>query len=124
MSGYSTLGNQPDLGVDAGSDLSLLDAGIVRLSSELSKPGRANKAKLSTLIDKGELKKGEQGWSAADYNNLACAYFWHDRERGKEKAVCYLREALKQGSPSEEQKQAIEKNLKWFGVSSTEDGKG
>jgi hypothetical protein len=115
VSGYGTLIDRPEidrppLGENGKQDLSLLDAGKVRLRPELGKPGRANKAQLSTLIAKGEREQREQGWSAADYNNLACAYFWFNREEGKLRAIHYLNQALSH-SPNDEEKKIIDQNL-------------
>jgi len=117
VSGYGTLMDKPEFGVggeiDKGeeADLSPLSGVKVRLSPELSKPGRTNKDDLSTLIRKAQSELGKEGWSAADYNNLACAYFWHDRENGKAKAKEYFNEALKHSGLSETERKTIKKNL-------------
>lgn len=114
MSGYKTSEHQGGIRSGEGngteSDLSPLPAAFLPLSAEQGQPGTANEDVLSSLIAKGLRDQTKNSWSAADYNNLACAYFWFNREEGKLRAIHYLNQALSH-SPNDEEKKIIDQNL-------------
>ena len=114
MRGYKASEDKGGIGSDEGngteSDLSPLPAVFFPLSAEQGQPGTANEDVLSSLIAKGLRDQTKNSWSAADYNNLACAYFWFNREEGKLRAIHYLNQALSH-SPNDEEKKIIDQNL-------------
>lgn len=117
MSGYKTSGYQGDIvsGKKNGpaSDVAPLLADIILLSAEQGQPGPENREALARLVSKGREDQKKKNWSAADYNNLACAYFWHDREEGRRAAIEYFEKALAllAATPTSEEAKTIASNL-------------
>lgn len=122
MGDFDTQEHQPDIEIEIEETeppgkLKPLPAAIIRLGPGQDAGGTANEVHLRELINIGRRDSIRAGWSAADYNNLACAYYWLNRDKGIPKAIGYLEEA--QGhSPSKEEKETIEHNLKLLKVSS------
>ena len=118
MSGYKTSEHQGGIRSGEGngteSDLSPLPAAFLPLSAEQGQPGTANEDVLSSLIAKGLRDQTKNSWSAADYNNLACAYFWFNREEGSPYAIEYFEQALTllAATPTSEEAKTITSNLK------------
>lgn len=127
--GYNILELRPELKPDLGTTepkcpdkLQPLSGSNIPLRSELGNPGEANQDELAKLIVKARDATDEvrESWTAADLNNLACAYSWSNL---RDNANFYFEEALKKSSLSEEEKRIITCNLNLLKSSSTEDGK-
>jgi cell division FtsZ-interacting protein ZapD len=128
MSSYGTLEDKPE--IDKGSleelirKLKPLSGNVIHLGPGQAEGGTANEDRLRELINRGQRDSTKANWSAADYNNLACAHFWLHKERGKAKAIEYFGKALEDLSKlSEIEKKTIENNLKLLGGRSTGNNK-
>lgn len=124
--GYSILALQPEIEPtepERPDKLQPLSPANIPLRPELGNPGQANKDLLAELIVKARNASDEtkKSWTAADFNNLACAHFWFNGAR--EKAITYFEEALKKPSLGEEEKKIIASNLNLLKRPSTKDGK-
>ena len=116
MSGYGTLENKPPIVEDPPEPigkLKPLPAVNIPLGLQHSEGGIANEDHLRELYGIGQRDSSKAGWSAADYNNLACAIIWLHKEKKEAEAISYFEKALALQSPgpTNEEGQAIRCNL-------------
>lgn len=129
MSDYDTLENRPSIEEErpkpAGKLKPLPAAVNIPLGLQQSEEGIANEDHLRELYNIGRRDSSKVGWSAADYNNLACAIFWLYKEERKDEAISYFAKALalESSNLSSEARETIENNLKQIECPSREDGK-